>query len=54
MTRVRERLLVAAAAVLTVGATAPTRPISHATITVDVAALDSTGAAISTLSSSDV
>lgn len=55
MTRVRERLLVVAAAVLAAGATAlPPRAPGHATITVDVAALDSTGAAVSTLSPSDV
>ena len=54
MTRVGECLLVAAAAVLAVGAAAPPRSIGHETITVDVAALDSTGAAAPTLSASDV
>ena len=54
MTRVREWLLVAAAAVLAVGAAAPPRTISPATIVLDVAALDSTGAAVPKLSSSDI
>jgi len=55
MTRVRERLLVAALAVLAVGAAAvPPRAVDRATIVVDVAALDSNGAAVGTLSSSDV
>ena len=54
MTRAREYLLVAVAAVLAVGAAAPPRSISHATITIDVAALDGTGSAVPTLSSSDV
>ena len=54
MTRVRECLLVAAAAVLAVGAAAAPRSISHATIVVDVAALDSTGAAVPKLSSADI
>jgi hypothetical protein len=55
MTRVRERLLVAAAALLAVGATAAPPPtVSHATIVVDVAALDSSGAAVATLSASNI
>lgn len=55
MTRARERLLVAVVAVLAAGAAgASPRGIRHTTITVDVAALDSTGAAVPLLSSSDI
>ena len=55
MTRLRGRLFVAAAAVLAAGAAAaPARTISHAIVVVDVAALDSNGAAVPTLSPSDI
>jgi len=54
MTRLRERLLVVAAAIVALGAAAPPRSISHATIVVDVAALDDTGAAVLALSPSAV
>jgi hypothetical protein len=54
MTRLRERLLVVAAAILALAAAAPPRSISHATIVVDVAALDGTGAAVLALSPSDI
>jgi hypothetical protein len=54
MTRVRERLLVAAAAVLAMAAAAPPPTVRHATIVVDVAALDGNGVSVPTLSSSDI
>jgi len=54
MTRTRARLLVAATAVLALGAASPSRAIRHATIVVDVAALDSSGSAVAALSSSDL
>jgi hypothetical protein len=55
MTRAHERLLVAAAAMLAMAATAvPPRIISHATVVVDVAALDGNGASVPALSSSDI
>jgi hypothetical protein len=55
MTRTPARLLVAATAVLALGAASPSpRAIPHAVIVVDVAALDSRGSAVTTLSSSDL
>lgn len=55
MTFACERLLVAAAVVLAAGL-AVAKPLAspHATVVVDVAALDATGAAVATLSSSDI
>jgi len=55
MTRVHQRLLVAVAAVLAIAfAAASPRAIDGATIVIDVAALDASGAAVSALSASDI